>query len=151
MPRRAVRVLTGARLASAIAIVGTLAVAACGGSCGQGRRVDADNRLPFGFVEWPPGGISVGWRVVVAGWALDDQGVAQVRIFLDDRMVATAAPDIPRPDVAKSFPQFAAANLLPGWRKEIEVPQGSHTIVVQAVDRLGLSRDIGVVPVMRIR
>jgi len=60
-------------------------------------------------------------------------------------MVATAAPDIPRPDVAKSFPQFGQLiSCLDA--QEIEVPQGSHTIVVQASTRLGLSRDIGVVP-----
>ena len=124
---------------------------ACGQDTARVARVDPANGLPFGFVDNPPAGSSVGWRVRVAGWALDDQGIAEIRIFLDDHLVATTAPDTARPDVAKVFPELARRQGRVGWSREIDMPQGSHTIVVQAVDRLGLSRDLGAFPVTRPR
>ena len=108
-----------------------------------------NNELPFGTVEAPPQNAGVQREMVVGGWALDDQGVKEVRVFVDNKFVGRTAVDQSRPDVTKSYPQYPAGNDLHGWVLKVSlgktVPAGGHTVLAQAVDTQGATRDIGTV------
>ena len=56
---------------------------------------------------------------------------------------------MPRPDVAKALPRYARRGDIHGWNALIDfgMAAGPHTILIQAVDDSGATRDIGVVPV----
>lgn len=110
------------------------------------------NELPFGFVEAPPAGAGVERKMVVGGWALDDQGVKEVRVFVDNKYAGRTSIDQPRPDVTKLYPNYPANNDLHGWVLTVPldaaVQEGNHTVLVQAVDTQGATKDIGTVAVV---
>jgi hypothetical protein len=86
------------------------------------------------------------------GWAIDDDAVVVVRIFVDSRYVTSFPVDEKRPDVAKAYPGYAAKGDGFGWHGTLELPAtvsaGDHRLLVQAVDSHGLTRDIGVVSIV---
>ena len=112
---------------------------------------DPKNELPFGFIDAPPNGASVGRQVQMYGWALDDHGVKEVRFFVDSRYVTRAAVEQLRPDVAKAWPVYRAGTDAHGWAVTVAIPSelapGPHTILAQAVDTDGATRDIGTITV----
>ena len=118
---------------------------------------DPKNEIPFGFVESPaspPGeSASVKKQLAVTGWALDDQGVKEVRLFVDNKFVARTTTNQLRPDVSKVNPNYATSNQgFHGWVITTTLGSvfaaGAHTLVVQAVDTQGATRDIGTISVM---
>jgi hypothetical protein len=124
----------------------------CAASCSAARsEPDPKNQLPFGWVDEPAAGSEVQRQVSTSGWALDDTGVAEVRVFLDDHFVARASITESRPDVTKTYPTFAHGNDVHGWR--VNVPLGAsatlgpHNLLFQAVDKDGASHDIATVAV----
>ena len=131
----------------------TLAIAALVGVGGCARpqanhSVDPSNELPQGVVDGPTEGASVPLIVNAGGWAVDDRGVREVRLFVDGHFVNSSPLNTARPDVAKAFPQYARGNNMLGWTTVVEFPSpGLHTLLVQAVDTDGATRDIGTIKV----
>jgi len=123
-----------------------LLAAACSRSADP-RDPDPKNELPFGYVDVPANGSTVRYQMAASGWALDDGGVSEVRIFLDNHFVARTTITEPRPDVMKAYPGFAHGSNVHGWTViaplSADTPAGPHTILVQAVDDHGATRDIG--------
>jgi hypothetical protein len=122
-----------------------LAVAFAGCSRRQSNRaLDPTNELPFGVVDGPAADSNVSMVANAGGWAVDDRGVREVRVFIDGRFVNATPLNTPRPDVAKAYPQYAHETNVLGWTITIEFPSpGAHTLLVQAVDTDGATRDIG--------
>jgi len=124
----------------------------CAAACSTVRaEPDPKNQLPFGWVDVPAAGSEIQRQLTASGWALDDTGVAEVRVFFDDHFVARTTITESRPDVTKTYPTFAHGNDVHGWR--VNVPLGAaatlgpHTLLFQAVDKDGASHDIGSVAV----
>ena len=134
---------------NALIAVLLLASAACGAPSSSGP--DPKNELPFGYVDLPNPGETVEREMPARGWALDDAGVAEVRIFLDNHFVARTTLTEPRPDVSKAYPKYARGTEVHGWAVLVplgaDTSVGPHTILVQAIDKQGASRDIGTVNV----
>ena len=112
---------------------------------------DPKNELPFGFIDAPAQGAGVERQVQLYGWAVDDEGVKEVRIFVDGKYAARTTLTAARPDVTKAHPNYAHGNDSHGWAVTITLGQtsqpGPHTILAQAVDTQGATRDIGTVTV----
>jgi hypothetical protein len=123
--------------------------------CGSGSSPptesppDPINNLPFGVMDIPGNNSTVGRVVDCVGWALDDTPVRVVRLFVDGRYNASASLTIARPDLPRFFPRYMAANPRPGWQGLVDLGEspGAHTILAQAVDDRGATRDIGFVTV----
>ena len=47
------------------------------------------NELPFGHVDTPPQGAQVKAETGIAGWALDDRGIKEIRVYIDNHIVNT--------------------------------------------------------------
>lgn len=142
---------SGARRGALLAVLAMAIplLAGCGrGSARTERLLDPANELPFGHVDTPVEGTQVPTSVMVAGWALDDRGIREVRVYVDGYIATTTQLNTDRPDVSKVFAQYARGSHLHGWSTSIafETP-GPHTIVVQAVDTDGATRDIGTLAV----
>jgi hypothetical protein len=119
-------------------------------ACSRGavpRDPDPRNELPFGYVDVPANGSTVRYQMPARGWALDDGSVSEVRIFLDNHFVGRTTITESRPDVVKAYPAFAHGSDVHGWTVTVplgaDTPAGPHTILVQAVDNQGATRDIG--------
>jgi hypothetical protein len=110
---------------------------------------DANNELPFGIVDGPKNGATVGREVEVSGWALDDAGVSEVRIYVDSRYKMSAKLKIKRPDVTKVYPNYSVPDDMHGWWEVVDLGEtaGTHQILAQALDSNGSTRDIGSVNV----
>jgi hypothetical protein len=111
--------------------------------------IDPKNELPFGHIEAPVEGDTVQRQTTMRGWALDDHKVAEVRIFLDNKIVVHGPLTESRPDVSKAYPTYVHGNDTHGWGLLVplgaDTPPGSHAILVQALDNQGATRDIGLV------
>jgi len=128
-----------------------VAVAAALAGCTPSGADDPANELPFGAVDLPTQGAQVKALSPVAGWALDDRGIREIRLFIDGHLANTTHLTQARPDVSQIYPQYARGRQRHGFTMlaGFDVP-GPHTIVVQAVDTDGATRDIGVVTVTAV-
>jgi len=122
------------------------------GGCRGDRGVDDPaNELPFGHVDVPAPGAQLTAESPVSGWALDDRGVARIRVYVDGHLINSVAPTVVRPDVTQAYPKYSQANPKQGWvmLMGFDAP-GPHTILVQAVDTDGATHDIGTIAVTSI-
>jgi N-acetylmuramoyl-L-alanine amidase len=144
-PRGAARRTRRGRVLAAIA---GAALAACSRNTGVN---DPANELPFGALDLPTQGAQVAAESPVAGWALDDRGVRQIRVYVDGHLINTGVLSQDRPDVAKAFPQYARGSIKHGFTLLLgfDAP-GPHTVIVQAVDTDGATRDFAVVNVIAV-
>jgi len=123
-----------------------LFAAACSNSAAP-REPNTKNELPFGYLDFPVSGAAVEREMPARGWAMDDGGVREILIYLDNHFIARTTLTEARPDVSKAYPTYAHGGDKHGWT--ILVPLGGdpkvgpHTILVQAVDNQGATRDIG--------
>lgn len=129
-------------------IAGSMLVLLVSGGC-RGRQtnraLDPSNELPWGHVDTPADGQHVGNEMNFGGWALDDRGIREVRVYIDGHFVNATPLNTDRPDVSKAFPQYAHETHLHGWTVPVEfLSAGAHKVLVQAVDTDGATRDIGV-------
>ena len=124
-----------------IVVAGLLAMTGCGGGS---RATDPANELPFGVIDTPADHAQVAAQTPIGGWALDDKGVAEIRLYIDNHFVGATKINTDRADVSKVYPTYAAGTNLHGWTTSLvfDTP-GAHTILVQAVDTDGATRDIG--------
>lgn len=131
--------------------LGLAVCAAAIAGCAPAGEHDPANELPFGNVDLPSPGAKVTALSPVAGWALDDRGIREVRLYIDGHLANTCRPTQARPDVTQIFPQYARGRTRHGWTMlaGFDVP-GPHTLIVQAVDSDGATRDIGVLNVTAI-
>ena len=124
-----------------------LFAAACGNAAAP-RDPSPKNELPFGYLDFPMSGAMVEREMPARGWAMDDGSVVAVRIYLDNHFIATATLTEARPDVSKTYPTYAHSGDKHGWATLVplggDAKVGPHTILVQAVDDQGATRDIGV-------
>lgn len=129
------------RSSMAIALLAaTLAAGACDEPPERAARPAPGNKPAEGFIDLPQDGGDVRPRFTVAGWALDPEGIREIRIYLDDELIATTKPAIARPDVGRIRDWLMAANPLPGWMIEVDAGdrRGYRTIRGEAVDNTGV-------------
>jgi hypothetical protein len=121
--------------------------------------------LPFGRMDTPqPNAVPVGGALAVSGWALDDTGVSNVRVYrnclagVDDpescqivlgkSVVFMGEADFlpgKRPDIAAAFPSLPDASRA-GWSLQIQtstLPQGTLTLSAVATDLSGHLKLLG--------
>ena len=118
------------------------------------------NQAPFGALDIPAGGTTVGENgsVAVIGWALDDSDVNHLDFFIDGNLwasaigrggVGNATFGGTRPDIYAAFPDFPGPrpkSLYSGFLAILDTTQvvnGLHVISVRATDDQGSAREIG--------
>ena len=88
--------------------------------------------------------------VEVAGWALSEQPIEEVSLYIDRKYRGNAALRVARPDVAASKPDYRYAATA-GWMTTLDttaLTPGWHEVVVQARSRDGATRDLATVPIL---
>ena len=116
-----------------------LAVAACDGGVRGPKRQTDRNPPSVGFIDAPAAKAVVGPIFSVAGWALDESRVKQVRVYLDDQLVATLPLTVMRPDVEKAFDVRFGGGTPHGFTALIDAGsrKGYCTIRFEALDGRG--------------
>ncbi len=132
-------------VAMTVCVLSLVSAAACGPN-----PKDPENQLPIGFLDKPaPDAVLGPGPTLVGGWAVDDTGVKEIRVYFDSRYRGATTLMVSRPDVSKAMAPFARGTDIHGWNIEIDfgMEAGPHTILAQAVDDNGATRDIGLVTV----
>jgi hypothetical protein len=110
-------------------------------SCSDSKRTAT---LPFGGVNSPGGGQKLQGAVEVIGWALADDGIDSVSLYVDRAFYAKASIGLPRADVAAAYPK-ATRGADSGWSATLDTAKfssGWHELTVQAVSKAGTTRDL---------
>jgi len=103
---------------------------------------------PFGAVDTPSAGSTIGGIKLVAGWALDNVSVASVEVLIDGVVAGVATYGDSRPDVANDYPN---APVDVGFSFSLDTTRysnGSHVLNVRVTDTSGnaaMLSDVGVV------
>jgi hypothetical protein len=121
-----------------------LFVVSCAGGPAQNQA-----RLPIGHVDAPTNGATVGSSLNAGGWALSEDGIDSISIYIDRTYLTSTFPNTERPDVLKAFPAFAGQKNL-GWSLAVDLASlssGLHEVDVQARSKKGAVRDIGSIQV----
>src|SRR5262245_46087343 len=93
-----------ANLRRNLSIAGLGLIVAAAGCAGGAKKPDAANELPQGVIDIPANNLVVGRGVPVAGWAVDDQKVDRIDIYVDGHYKASTQMTVHRPDVLKAMP-----------------------------------------------
>ncbi len=107
-----------------VALLLTIVVAPCGASASTIFWLDqpADGAVVTGIVE-------------VSGWAIDDRGISNIDLFVDNQFVAAADLNIPRYDVLQAYPWIAGTiNARPGFSVSFRsdlLSDGAHDLFVR--------------------
>jgi hypothetical protein len=92
---------------------------------------------PFGVIDFPPEDEEVSAGTWGYGWALDDSGIAEVRVATELGAAAPAVVGGARPDIPSAYPEYAgAANSGFGFLVP-PAPPGLHTLSLTLVGRDG--------------
>jgi hypothetical protein len=119
-------------------------VVSCAGGPAQNQA-----KLPIGHVDAPTNSATVGTALNAGGWALSEDGIDSIAIYVDRIYVTSTFPNAERPDVLKAFPAFGGIKN-PGWNLAVDlasVSSGLHEVEVQARSKKGAVRDIGSIQV----
>lgn len=120
----------------------TLTMALSIASCSRSQPT----RLPLGHVDSIQPGATVTGVVPVQGWAVDEDGVLSVCLYVDRvRVACTADLGGVRPDVATAYPKIAGADKS-GWTIRFDsstVSPGNHQFVIQTKSKSGATKDLG--------
>jgi len=108
-----------------------------------GQMAWLDGALPpFGALDSPPADAVVSGSMNVAGWVLDNKGVASVELRMDGSPHASLPLDTPRLDVCSVYPGYSMCDLL-GFSIEVGLAGLSacpHLLEVVAADTDGNNR-----------
>jgi len=119
-----------------LGIAAALAVAAAGPAWAD---------LPFGFFDGKQGGGNGAAGVVgLIGWALDDNGVEAVDIYVDGVLAGRTLYGFNRPGVGDMFPGFPDGDNA-GWVFSLNTTRytnGLHTVTPRAISAVGEVRDL---------
>ncbi len=95
---------------------------------------------PFGVIDFPPEDAEVSAGTWGYGWALDDSGIAEIRVATELGPAAPAVVGGRRPDLLAAHPEYAdAANSGFGFLVP-PAPPGRHTLSLTLVGRDGGER-----------
>src|SRR6478735_3004313 len=107
------RSLTWRSRAAVVAALAACSLALAG--CRSRGVYDPANDMPFGWVDYPVADAHVKALTMVSGWALDDRGIREIRLYIDGHLVNSCHITEARPDVNRNFPRLARPGLLSGW------------------------------------
>jgi hypothetical protein len=124
--------------ARAYLILGSLATVAA-----EAAWLDA-NLAPFGYLDTPRPDEPVGGTITVAGWALDNRGIASVALWVDGVRAAELSYGRSRPDVCIVWPGYPGCPDV-GFEGTFDVSSltpCAHLLEVRATDTDGNERTI---------
>jgi len=95
------------------------------------------NPASIGYIDRPKPRTSVSSVFLVEGWAADQDGVVEVRLYVDGDRAAVVRPSVERPDVDALFPHVARERH--GFGAELNVGSKTGACVIRAdvLDRRG--------------
>jgi len=115
----------------ALRILALVAAAACFLARGASAQ-------PFGAIDTPTDGQTVSGIVRVSGFALDQRGLSNIDLLVDDTPVNHAQMNLPRVDVLEVFPTYAGSpTSQPGFQTAFlagNLSNGPHAVAIRVTE-----------------
>jgi Bacterial Ig domain len=115
-------------------------------SCGS----KDDAKLPMGAVDVPRAGQTIAGHVAAVGWAVSEDRVTDVSVYIDRTFWRKCNIHGTRLDVGKIYPNFPEGDDA-GFTVDLDasaLPEGTHELEFQARSSKGAVRDLGDVSVL---
>ncbi|MGA7615678.1 MAG: Ig-like domain-containing protein [Thermoanaerobaculia bacterium] len=100
-----------------------------------------------GFIEKPAEGATVSGMVLVQGWAIDQQQISKVDLFVDDQFQHSAEINLPRVDIIEANPTWPGIqSKLPGFQTGFlasRFSNGPHTVHVMVTTSDNQTYEVG--------
>lgn len=106
---------------------------------------DLGNENSFGLIGYPSKALTYAGTVEARGWALDWEGISQIRVFVDGTFIGNATPGIGSPVVNSQYPGYPESTHA-NWTFSLDTTQfsnGRHSLNVVVVDDFGVTTLIG--------
>src|SRR4051794_26208189 len=119
VPGRELKLAAESLVASALFLL----CLSCAGGPAQNKA-----KLPIGYVDAPKTGAAVGGSFNAVGWALSEDGIDSISVYIDRTYFTSTSPNIERPDVLKVFPALGEQKNA-GWNLAVDlgaVSSGLH-------------------------
>ena len=119
-------------------------------SCVASGCGTSPGRIPMGAVDVPRSGQALSGHFSAVGWAVSEDRIKRVSVFLDRSLLKDCSIGGSRPDVSKVYPGFPEGDNA-GWTVDLDagsLPEGKHELVFQAESAKGARRDLGTVTVI---
>ena len=148
--REAGRCLPGPRRCLAVACLAVAAIITWGCGSGSSSGPVARPRLPSGVVDAPQPNQTISGRFTALGWAVSEDGIKQISVYVDRNFLVNGTYGTLRPDVNKAIPGFPSGDHA-GWTVDLDaasLTEGKHEIVFEAESNKGAIRDLGAIPVI---
>ncbi len=110
---------------------------------------NAKLKLPLGYLETPVSNTVLRGTGILSGWALSEDGIDQIAVYVDRTFLQYGKVSGLRPDVIKAFPEFAGTTDMQ-WSAQVDtstIPVGAHQLLARAISKKGAVRDLGMVVV----
>jgi hypothetical protein len=114
--------------------------------CSSGSGGDNKAKLPYGWFDTPADNSTVTGTVNAVGWALCEDGVEKVAVYIDRSFVTYGTMSGPRPDVVKVYPEYASVADI-AFNAKFEagaLSVGRHEVLLRAISKKGAVRDLAV-------
>ena len=114
-------------------------------SVGCGDKGAPNAKVPMGSVDVPQPGQTITAHVNAVGWALAEDRVTDVSVFVDRAFWKKCTINGSRPDVSKVYSGFPEGDNS-GWTVDLvasALPEGKHELLFQARSSKGSVRDLG--------
>src|SRR5262249_35703784 len=100
-------------------------------------RLDAVLSPPFGYIDAPEEGATVGAGASIVGWALDDSGVARITVAVDAGAAAPALAGLPHPGTGEAYPKYPGVEGAGFVFSLPALPPGPHALTVTVIAKDG--------------
>ncbi|MBV9396677.1 MAG: hypothetical protein JO062_01770 [Bryobacterales bacterium] len=110
---------------------------------------DSHPKLPVGVVDLPTANQAISGAFDAAGWAISEDRIARVSVYVDGNYLKDCTLGVSRPDVSKVFPGVPDGERA-GWTTQVDtasLPPGKHELLFEVQSSKGAIRDIGAIPV----
>ena len=114
----------------------------------DGARVQKRARLPIGNLDTPTTStleLSGDSPLTLSGWAVSEDGIAEIDVFVDRGLVRSSGALLGRPDVGSAYPAIPGS-ARSGFQVVLdsrEMGAGAHEVVLQVRTARGAVRELG--------
>ncbi|GAA0179314.1 hypothetical protein SH2C18_22060 [Clostridium sediminicola] len=105
------------------------------------REVNVVKAAPKICLDFPRNNEEIDSDFYISGWSLNQSGINEVKIFIDNELIGNATTGIVRPDVNEVFPGYKDGDKS-GYRYDVDIDtisSGKHSLKIRSIGNDGTS------------
>ena len=106
-------------------------------------RIDSSKLAPYMWIDEPVANSTTEGNIKVRGWAINASGIEEIKVYVNDSYIGSAAIGKSRPDVKNVYPKYSESDKS-GYEYTIDTSKigaGTKKIRVQAIGKDGTKQE----------